>query len=813
MKMKQVAGFVLSVGIVCSMAQAADRYVVPGGTGGGSSWADAASLQAGVAGATAGCTVWVSNGVYTITSQIAVTNFTIKSYNNGVVDRDGTIISGSYPSSTNRCFYLNHSNAVVEGLTITNGYVISSLNGGGVYIDNNGGTLRNCLVIKCTAGLGGGVYATGAKSVVTNCDIIANTANNGAWNDGGGGVKLMSGAQVWNSRIVKNSSTSCGGGLCLTGSGLYNSSVISNTGSGASAGFAGVVVLTTTKSTLRNCLILGNNGNAGAGVGTPGGAADIENCTIVGNVGIGIGSTWHGAKFKVINTVCFYNSGGDIVPMAEASGYLLASNSCAASFAAATAGSSNNITKIPAFVNRTGGDYRLQPWSGGVDAGLVLSWMSSATDLAGQARVSVNGLPDMGAYETTAGTAPDQYVARNGQVPVSPYTNWVQAASNIQDAVAVAYDGGTVLVSNDVYTLTNHITVGNFTIKSFNNGALDRDGTIVRGGYPASTNRCFVLNNGAALVEGFTITNGFVINTNGGGVNLSAGTLRNCRVVGNTVTNGSGGGVYANGSGCLITNCEIIANSVFSPDGGNVGGKGGGGIYIVDGKVRNCRVLFNNVPIYANSGGGIWASGASIVNSSIISNKIALAYDSGTSAVHGYSGGGIWIGGEATTLRNCLIMGNGRSYQNTGAGVSVHNNYSSTVIENCTIVTNFGVGVGSSQVTTFRVANSIVFNNIGTAIMTTGGTIISSNSCATTTNGFIGTGNITNNPQFVNYAGGNYQLAKTSPCINNGTNQAWMSGAMDIAGTNRLDWRYGLVDMGAYEYVPLRPAGTLMMVR
>jgi len=50
----------------------------------------------------------------------------------------------------------------------------------------------------------------------------------------------------------------------------------------------------------------------------------------------------------------------------------------------------------------------------------------------------------------------------------------------------------------------------------------------------------------------------------------------------------------------------------------------------------------------------------------------------------------------------------------------------------------------------------------------------------------------------VNRSAGNLRLLANSPCINAGTNQAWMVGAFDLDGNPRIAG--GRVDMGAYEY-------------
>lgn len=60
-----------------------------------------------------------------------------------------------------------------------------------------------------------------------------------------------------------------------------------------------------------------------------------------------------------------------------------------------------------------------------------------------------------------------------------------------------------------------------------------------------------------------------------------------------------------------------------------------------------------------------------------------------------------------------------------------------------------------------------------------------------------GVGNINSDPLFANTANLDFRLTTNSPCLNTGTNQAWMTSALDFTGNARI--QSNTVDMGAIE--------------
>lgn len=194
----------------------------------------------------------------------------------------------------------------------------------------------------------------------------------------------------------------------------------------------------------------------------------------------------------------------------------------------------------------------------------------------------------------------------------------VNAFSNIQEGIDAVWTG-MVWVLDGTYRLMEPIWIAkNITVKSVN-GPLH---TIVDGGYPVVTSRCFYVNHTNAVLDGFTIRNGMAggsdwpANNWGGGVYCPQGTIQNC-IISNNVSGVNGGGVWMANS-ALLRNCLIIRNSALQK---------GGGVYIhsTTGIIQNCTIAFNGA---GGKGGGICATnGRCQVENSIIYNNLADSGD------------------------------------------------------------------------------------------------------------------------------------------------------------------------------------------
>jgi hypothetical protein len=655
--------------------------------------------------------------------------------------------------------------------------------------DAGGGGAAECTLFDCTltgnsasvsgdesGAEGGGAWDCTLHRCILVGNVTSATSESGQQNGASGGG--ASGSTLYDCLLDANVASVSSEDQGAAGGGASSSALVRCTLSGNrvvatdedSGGDGGGAYW----STLTNCTLMGNSASFHGGGAYYG---ILNNCTLTGNSALSGGG---GAYYATLqNCILYFNTAS------SGSNYVGGTlNSCCTT--PLPAGGVGNITDDPLFVDRLNGNLHLQSNSPCINAGNN-DFITTPVDLDGNERI-VGGLVDMGAYEWVA--APTHYVSASSTNPVSPYRSWSTAAVTIQDAVDAAASGDVIVVTNGVYakagravagTMTNRVAVDKLlTVRSLNGPEF----TVIEGyQVPGTTNgdgaiRCVYLTSGASL-SGFTLTNGAArasgdwSQQSGGGLWCEFGTvvISNCIIAGNSA--GYGGGAYQG----TLYDCTLSGNSA---------GTGGGGAY--QGTLYDCTLSGNS----AGTGGG-GAKYATLYDCLLSGNTAALwggGADESTLSNCTLSNNVSHHGGAADecTLDNCLLTGNAAA---RGGG-----DYGS-VLRNCTLTGNSAEIGGGAHYSTLN--NCIVFSNTATNGANYyqdqyGGVL---NYCCTTPLPTNGVSNITSEPLFVDYAGGNLRLQSNSPCINAGNN-AYVSSGTDLDGLPRIVG--GTVDMGAYEF-------------
>jgi predicted outer membrane repeat protein len=351
----------------------------------------------------------------------------------------------------------------------------------------------------------------------------------------------------------------------------------------------------------------------------------------------------------------------------------------------------------------------------------------------------------------------------------------------------------------------------------------DNHATNGGGAFNCSLNSCVLSNNVAALIGGGlymdgAATNGLAGNnlflsnsagTHGGGFYLARiGTfvLTNWTFTGNSAKNDGGGFYSANGTE-ILRGCTITGNSA--------GGNGGGVSCTASGTIlaSNCTFTANTA---GTNGGGLNLQLGSSLTNCLISSNSATVNGGGVAggsltvcSVVGNSAGGNGGGTSSSTVNRCIVSGNRASLNGGGSAGGIVSLslltsnlagfgggvYSAATLNNSTLTGNVATNNGGGIYATVGTFTSCIIYGNTAPSGTNFASAITLNSCCTTPLPPSGTGNITNNPVFIDPSTGNFRLQTNSPCIDAGSGSP---GTTDLDGRPRVVG--SKIDIGAYEF-------------
>lgn len=719
-------------------------HVVPFG-----SWATAATnIQEALDRCKAGDSIVVTDGTYTVSSQLSVTQAVTLASVNGAA---ATIIDAQQQC---RCLLIGHTGAVIDGFTFKRGLVEGG-QGGGICFAVAGGLVRRSIITECRAGLGLGVFFQSTGGILEDSTVCNNQS---IGSDGsGGGVCIMVSGPIVRRCFITGNRASLGAGVFMERGG-----------------------------DLQDCVITGNDGYFGGGICSKylylpdTSYRNTRNCTIAWNNAFRGGGIYHHCRGRqrVFNSIVYSNTATEGPDY-----YLNTGTEGVVFFFTSWLPPAAN----PQFVS--GGAGRLGPASPCINQGYN-GYAPGTTDVVGHPRIA-GGIVDVGAYERFC----VHYVSPNGG-HVFPYETWANAATNIQPALDEAHVAAQIFVTNGVYE--GPLTIPRAIMLKSVNG---QGTTTIRGVYPwPAPTPCLTLN-AAATVDGFTFENQ---TTNlGVGISVSApgSTIKNCTVRQFTADEGAGV-YYASGTG-VVENCTIQNNTATggAGQGGGIYARpgveisdttiegnqslNGGGVYLYQGgALRQCRVTTND----AVTGGGAYLYQGGTVERCVVATNSAdagggiYAFQSGTvvnsliTSNSAQNGGGAYFnfGG---ILRNCTLLGNSATAD--GGGLV---SKSGTLIENDIL---WGNSVGGNGTNWFNVGTGMTYDHC----------------CTLPDPG--GNGHVTQAPAFM--ADGRHLLYGSS-CVDAGKDLSGVVINDFDNGTRPVDGNFDSVadfDIGAYEYDPL----------
>ena len=655
-------------------------------------------------------------GVYIDRGTMNVRNCTVSSF------LTNTYIQPYYGNAV----ITENASLILESCTITGN---RSENRGTIRCQNSSITLIDCFIIDNVAeneyeGYGGGLYCDRSTVILTDCTIARNTAFGhgavGGSYTGGGGINCRDSTltlrRCW---INDNTTTTAGGGITCVSSSLD----------------------------MFNCVVSGNMTEYGAGAIeiTENSLLNLSNCTIVDNVAREGASAFYlppqwkfmsnepplpnGSIVRLTNCI-LWNWGLEIDESTP--GSVTISYSCVQD---GWPGEGNRA-QYPQFVDPKENDYRLKDGSPCLDSGL--SSIAPSFDMDGSIRPGLDGLSDMGAYES-----PPSYTSATIEIPPLLFvraealkggdgSSWDRAFRSVSDALRVVMKPTEIRIASGRYVetlwLPSDVSLyGGFTGTELNRDERDwmNNKTIVDAGgasYTAvgakgmnldgitftgasgyglycqkssgSFRNCTITSNrcGVSCFESPLILTDCLINENEGeALNLAIGSdaiISNCTIADNTRR---AIGINIEDSSPSLTNCKIVRNQTTNNKTA--------GIHCIEGspKFTNCLIADNVSSSRSGSTyGGDDACGLRFCRSSptffnciIRNNKLSYLTERGTKT---WLAGGMSLQNSTATMDNCVISENECAFDlmikecGTGGGLICQDSH--LILRNCLISNN-----------------------------------------------------------------------------------------------------------------------------
>lgn len=735
--------------------------------------------------------------------------------------------------------------ARITGCTISNNH--SDGRGGGIMVNNGTGMVEHCTIVHNVSGQeGGGLYLTG-DYLVYACRIEGNQATNSGSNGRGGGVFVETyGGEVSHCVIVGNSGEGGGGAHIRTDRTIRNCLLYDNTARNYGGGMQLDGGRVESCTVVENHAVLDGGGIQGFG--------PVLNSIVYFNTAAGVRSNHYVGTGAMTNCCTAPDPGGPgnitadpmfMNPAGEDYRPGMNSPCINAGLNRPWMSAASDLQGLPRLADQTvdigayeypypriRADFSGTPREGVVPVTVSFvaeleaydpgdTWFAwdfdddGSVDEQGWGRTAVtNVYATPGVFTVSLAISNDyapaavvekagyiraepsavttRYVSPSGS-HTFPFTSWATASTNLRSAVGACGLFDVVMVTNGLYQDSVTITVSNYvTVAGVGSAEVAVIDHMEYGGSAVSLKPYTTLRNvtvmrgrgptggGVYAAEGARIESCIVVSnagTTGLGVYLGPGASIRDSVIRNNITatgTSRGGGIYC--AGGIVENCEITGSSVHE----------GGGIYMTGGEARGCEIYRNTVYWPGGSvgsrGGGIYFSGGGMAENCAIYGNLSFGM---------FREGAVYFDGGGT-LRNSLVYG----HTNTvGAGLYFNGG---GLAENCTVVDNHASGLGDGAYCTNGGAllNSIVYgNDAGPDIATVGSGMTFD--YVTAREILPGAANLTNHPLFVDALSRNYQLSPASLSKDSGTNQAWMAGAVDLAGNPRII--AGVVDRGAFE--------------